>query len=92
MTRLSEEQKAAIYADLRVGENVKQLCARHNIRANIMYDWLKKKNTDSSKSPFEPVELIGHGQSIFATIRYGKKELIFHQAVPLSHLKDLLLC
>lgn len=43
MKRLSEEQKAAIYVDLRIGENVKQLCARHNIRANIMYDWLRRR-------------------------------------------------
>lgn len=63
MTRLSEEKKAAIYADIHVGENIRQLCARHNIRANIIYDWLKKKNTNSRKSPFEPAELIGHGQS-----------------------------
>ena len=63
MTRLSEEQKAAIYADLRLGENVKQLCARHNIRANIISDWLKKKKTNSRKFPFEPVELIGHRQT-----------------------------
>jgi transposase-like protein len=92
MTRFSEDQKTAIYADLRAGENVKQLCARHNIRANIMYSWLKKKNPDNSKLAFEPLELIEHSQSAFATIRYGNKELIFHQAVPLSHLKDLLLC
>lgn len=92
MIRLSEEQKAEIYADLRLGENAKQLCARDNIRANIIYDWLKKKNTDSSKSLFEPVELLEHGQSIFTTIRYGNKELIFHQSVPLSYLKDWLLC
>jgi transposase-like protein len=92
MTRLSEDQKAAIYADLRVGENVKQLCTRHKVRANIIYNWLKKKNPANSKFSFEPLELIENNQSIFATIRYGNKELILHQAVPLSHLKDLLLC
>lgn len=92
MTRITNVQKAAIYADLREGESIKHLCVRHNVKPSIIYNWITKSKHSKSDSLFEPVELVAHGQSVFATVRCNNKELILHQAIPLAHLKELLLC
>jgi transposase-like protein len=88
MARLSEEEKKRIYGDLRTGESVKALCRRHGIHGSVIYNWLNKQKLEETK--LKPIEVIGSGEEIFATIQTRSKHIQIHKYVSATYINELM--